>query len=95
MGKEHLFSEESKKGLVGKTITHVGDDYITLDGTMEVYIDDNNEIKHINECHVRKKTPIDLLNDLIDKMKQYDLYQDGDDVDQSIKNLQIKLNDHD
>lgn len=49
MSKEHLFRPYTKKQLVGKTITSVGDDYISVDGGITIYIDDNNEIKHLNE----------------------------------------------
>ncbi len=49
MAKEHLFTEESKKGLLGMSVTDVGTDSITLNGEVTIYIDDNNEIKFINQ----------------------------------------------
>ena len=43
------FSEETKERLVGKQIIEVGDDYITLDSGMRIYIIEESEIEHVND----------------------------------------------
>ena len=44
------FSEETKERLRGTTIVDVGENYIVLDSGMRIYIMEDSEIEHINDC---------------------------------------------
>ena len=44
-------SEETKKALIGKTITKVGNDYIEIEGKNNIYLNEA-EILFLNEINV-------------------------------------------
>lgn len=68
--KNLKFSDETKKALIGSTITEVGDDFIRLDDGLNVYIIDEYEIINLNDFF--KDFEPNLKTDIIKVSKTID-----------------------
>ena len=50
MATTKKISDETKNGIVGKTIVKVGDNWIQLDNGLRIYLDED-EVNHINDMY--------------------------------------------